>query len=147
MKKLVFTLLIVLICMPGFSQRKEYHEKIMALKTAFFTQELSLTPEEAQKFWPIYNAFENDFLREKRHQLRAIRGKLKDNFASISEAEASKYIDDIYQIEESILTERKKMMNDLSKVISPKKVLLLTKLEEDFNRKLLDDYRKQKPHD
>jgi Spy/CpxP family protein refolding chaperone len=29
-------------------------EKIEALRIAFITQELQLTPQEAQKFWPVY---------------------------------------------------------------------------------------------
>jgi len=30
---------------------------IQALKVAFITKDLYLTPEEAQKFWPVYNAY------------------------------------------------------------------------------------------
>jgi hypothetical protein len=30
---------------------------IDALKTAFITKELELTPDEAQKFWPVYNEY------------------------------------------------------------------------------------------
>lgn len=37
--------------------KKKYptREEIMSQKIAFFTQELELTPAEAQVFWPVYN--------------------------------------------------------------------------------------------
>jgi Spy/CpxP family protein refolding chaperone len=34
-------------------------EMVQAMKTGFITKELDLSPEEAQKFWPIYNLYEN----------------------------------------------------------------------------------------
>lgn len=34
-------------------------EKIESLRRAFYTKELNLSPTEAEKFWPIYNAFED----------------------------------------------------------------------------------------
>ena len=66
MKKTILTLLFALIATIGaFAQQgpppageKKYPspDEIMSQKIAFFTQELDLTPEEAQKFWPVYNA-------------------------------------------------------------------------------------------
>ena len=35
-------------------------DKIEALRIAFISQQLNLTPEEAQKFWPVYNAYRNE---------------------------------------------------------------------------------------
>ena len=35
-------------------------EKIQSLKIAFITQKLQLTPDEAQKFWPVYNQYDNE---------------------------------------------------------------------------------------
>ena len=32
-----------------------WKKRMMSEKVAFFTVELDLTPEEAQKFWPVYN--------------------------------------------------------------------------------------------
>ena len=37
----------------------EKKEEIYALKVAFITNKLPLTSSEAEKFWPIYNAFED----------------------------------------------------------------------------------------
>ena len=37
-------------------QRKKEFDRIQAEKIAFITQELDLSPAEAQVFWPVYNA-------------------------------------------------------------------------------------------
>ena len=37
-----------------------WKKKMMSEKVAFFTVELDLTPEEAQKFWPVYNQIDKE---------------------------------------------------------------------------------------
>jgi len=65
MKK-IFALTILLISITGFSFAQEQQpdpkqeEKIQALEIAFISRKLDLTPEEAQKFWPIYNDYKKD---------------------------------------------------------------------------------------
>ena len=58
MKRLI-PILVLLIGLSGYAQRDgRMNERIKAQKVAFITEKLSLTAEEAQQFWPIYNAFE-----------------------------------------------------------------------------------------
>lgn len=35
-------------------------DRIEALRIAYISQQLNLTPEEAQKFWPVYNGYRAD---------------------------------------------------------------------------------------
>lgn len=42
---------------PETEQGENMAQTIEALKTAYITKDLNLTPEEAQKFWPVYNGF------------------------------------------------------------------------------------------
>ena len=35
-------------------------DRIEALRIAFISQQLNLTPAEAEKFWPVYNAYRHD---------------------------------------------------------------------------------------
>ena len=35
-------------------------KKLQALKIAFITQKLQLTSAEAEKFWPVYNQYDNE---------------------------------------------------------------------------------------
>ncbi len=72
-------------------------DKVQALKIAFITQKLDLTTEEAQKFWPVYNVYEEEIKKIKRtgngdvierdEKLLAIRKKYKVQFEKILGAE------------------------------------------------------------
>lgn len=45
---------------PGGPQGKPEHgQEIRNMKIAFFTDVLQLTPEQSQKFWPVYNQYWN----------------------------------------------------------------------------------------
>src|SRR5574344_1415527 len=46
--------------------------EIMSQKVAFVTQKLQLTPEEAEKFWPVYNAASEEVWKASKKTLRAI---------------------------------------------------------------------------
>ena len=69
-------------------------ENVEALKVAFITKHLNLNAEEAQKFWPAYNAcFE---------ELKKARQEKKD---------------DVLAFEEAALNIRKKYKNDFKKAL------------------------------
>ena len=50
------------ICLAHGPQQNNQSAKdrIEALRVAFISQQLNLTPEEAQKFWPVYNAYRSE---------------------------------------------------------------------------------------
>ena len=52
-------------------------EQLMALKTGIITQALSLSPEQAQSFWPIYNQFYDQQITESRRELGEILKEAK----------------------------------------------------------------------
>ena len=43
--------------MAGFTIQAQNGNRLEALKIAYITNKLNLSPEEAQKFWPIYNQY------------------------------------------------------------------------------------------
>lgn len=43
---------------PGANNQKM--QNIEALKIAFISRQLQLTPDEAEKFWPVYNEYSNE---------------------------------------------------------------------------------------
>ena len=71
--KILFPIIFLLVTSLSFYKRiKKKREKVKALKVAYITEQLELTTDEAQKFWPIYNAFDekqSELLHEK---MRAI---------------------------------------------------------------------------
>src|ERR1035437_4885758 len=54
-------------------------EKMESMKIAFLTQKLDLTPDEAQKFWPVYNEFQKkreELRKKRREEIKSAKGNL-----------------------------------------------------------------------
>ena len=97
MKK--FYLLLVLVSITAFVKaqedeiaNKKKQQGIDALKVAFISKELALTPDEAQKFWPVYNQYakelkntishDNDAL-DRDEKVLHLRKSYKDQFSKV----------------------------------------------------------------
>ncbi len=53
-------LLSVFAIKPAMLQGAGNGDRIEALRIAYISEQLNLTPDEAQKFWPVYNAYKSD---------------------------------------------------------------------------------------
>lgn len=143
MKKFIL-ILAVLFSTAVFAQRGGGPEKIKALKTAHITNKLDLTPEEAQKFWPIYNKHEEAMEGIRRKERQEIASVIRSNPNNISDAEANSLIDKLIDMKSNELENQKALINDLRKVIPPQKILRLHKAEEEFKRMLLERFRQRR---
>lgn len=141
--KFILPILLLLTFSFSFSQEnKEKREKVKALKVAYITEQLELSSEEAQKFWPIYNAFDDKQSELRHEKMRAILNRFHPrNVDKLTEKEASSLLVQMEKIEEDLFYLRKKFIKDLQEVISAKKIIKLKKAEEDFNRELLKQMR------
>ena len=120
-------------------------EQIKALKVAFITNELALTSDEATKFWPLFNAFEEKQQEIKKQKLKGYLKRVDDgSFDNLSEKEATTMLAQMESTEDELYQLKKKFISNLKGVISPIKILKLKKAEENFNRKLLQQYRDRK---
>jgi hypothetical protein len=116
MKKLFFVLVMFCwLCLPARSQGRQQRPMaglVEAYKTAFITQRLNLTTEEAQKFWPIYNSY----------------------IAEVRQVNITYHQDgNELHMEESRLNIKKKYSVDFLKAISPGKINDFFKAEKDFD--------------
>jgi threonine dehydratase len=143
-KSSIYTLLICLIfASTGFAQSGK-RDKVKALKTAFITSELSLTSQEAEKFWPIYNAFEDKQFELRHEKMKSYMKRMEADLDTMSEKEAAVLLAQMESVEEETHQLRKKLVADLKNVISSHKIIKLKKAEEDFNRNLLKQYRENR---
>jgi Skp family chaperone for outer membrane proteins len=97
-------------------------EKIKALKIAFITQKLQLTSQEAQKFWPVYNQYENE--------IRQVRTDNKGG--------------DVLENEQKLLDIRKKYKPDFEQILGPQRLNDLYNAERDFRNLLIRQLKEQK---
>jgi hypothetical protein len=134
--------LTLLLCIPlAFAQprdngAKPKQEKIEELKIAFITKELNLSPEEAQKFWPVYNEMHSKLKTEKKNQ-RAINKELRENRSTYSEAQFKNKSGAIMNSEIRRAELKKSYHDKIGGVIGYRKATKLLSLEQRFKRELL----------
>jgi hypothetical protein len=143
--KNILPILLFLITFPFYAQSEkmdEKREKIKAYKVSFLTTELELTSAESEKFWPIYNTYD-DKQYELRHQkMKSYTRKLsEETLKNMSEKEAAALLSQMESTDEELYLLRKKYIASLKKILPAKKIIILRKSEDDFNRKLLHQYR------
>ena len=79
---------------PDRDARVSELKKIQAMELAFITKELNLNPNEAQKFWPIFNQYRNDLKQasqgknyhdnlERQQKMLDVRKKYRDDFTKV----------------------------------------------------------------
>jgi hypothetical protein len=111
-------------------------EKIDALKAAFITKQLDLTPDEAEKFWPVYNQYQNEIQALNQSRM-ANTNNAKPDIDNMSDADVNKMIENELMYEQQQLDIRKKYVAQFEKVLSVKKVAKLFQAEKDFKLYLL----------
>ena len=141
-KTLLITLFLLSIHSFAQESMEDKKEQIRSLKVGFITNELSLTTEEAAKFWPIYNAFDDKQYELKSKKMKAFKSRMNDDdLDKMSEKEAASLLAQMENSEDDLYQLRKRFIANLKGVLPAKKIIKLKKAEEDFKRKLLQQYR------
>lgn len=138
--KRILVLGFILICSLQVSAQNsdDHREKIKTLKTAHITEGLNLSPKDAEKFWPIYNDFET----KRRALYRKERADIED-LECISEEKASAMLSEYVDLEREDYLLKKKFFADLRNIFTAKQIIKLKKVEDEFNRQLIKEYRER----
>ena len=143
--KKILLILLLLVSFNFYAQgesMKEKKEQIKALKVAFFTTELDLTTNEAEKFWPLYNSYDDKQFELRHQKMKTYMRRMSDgSLDKITEKEANTFLAQMEDTEEELFLVRKKFMQNVRTILPAVKIVKLKKAEEDFNRKLLQQYR------
>jgi hypothetical protein len=120
-----FTLILVLFINNYyfcFSQPPQDIKRADSVQVEYLTKELELTPEESEKFWPVYNSYKNE--------IRNIRREEKT---------------DQIVLEEKVLNVRKKYKDDFKVILgSDERVNKLFVAEKNFTEMLRKELLKRR---
>lgn len=144
MKKITTILLLTIFTtiISNAQRTGEKKEQLKSLKIAYITTELSLTSDESIKFWPVFNAFEN-----KQQEIRSLKTKSYINKMSdedldkMTDKDANNLLSQLESTEDDLFQNRKKLITNLKNILSPTKILKLKRAEDNFGKKLLQQYR------
>lgn len=112
MRKIVY-LLLLLLPFSGIAQdglRGENRQRLEAIQIAYLTKELSLTTQDAEKFWPVYNKYQDE-----------LRGLLKNGGE-----------EDVLNRQQKALDIRKKYKPDFVKILGADRTNKLFQAEDKF---------------
>jgi len=156
-KKTIGILCVLFITFSSQAQesRKERYEKMKAMKTAYITDQLNLSSADAEKFWPIYNKYD-----DMRMANRKAMSKLMNSFddvddrANMDEKTAEATLKELNSLRKENLKIDQQMSSEMKSVFGANKTLELLIAERSFNGKLMrrmrlkdkeDSKRKRRP--
>lgn len=123
---------ILPISIPAIAQ--PVNQRIEALKIEFISRKLDLSPDEAEKFWPIYNNYQkemNQLFRER----RALRMRQRNHDGPPP---------DELNFESRILDIKKRYQAQFQDVLPATKVTLLYQAEREFRERLINQLRQRR---
>jgi len=143
MKKISFIMLLIGLSAMSFAQ-PEYDRddapnrgEVRAMRVAFITTQMQLTPEESEKFWPIANQFDakkQELKKPLKEKERALREKGIDN---ASDEEIVAMMNAHINFKAAMLELEKEYQKKYLSVLPAKKVAKFYMSEERFRKHLL----------
>ena len=143
-RKLIFIIVPLLFFSQfSFGQNKDARQKIESARIALITERLGLTPEQAEKFWPVYNEY-NIHRKNLVQEMQNARKNVDMN--NLTEEQGRELMKLGLNIKERQLQLEKTYSDRLVEVISTKQMLSLRKAEDDFRKMIiqrLEDRKRQ----
>jgi len=140
MKGFVITLLMVVVGSTSWVNAqdnrmdKKAMQQIEAARIGMITERLGLSPDQAQRFWPMYNEFSQK-RREIRSQLNEARKGIDPN--NLSDQDSQRLMELSLEMRQSEVNLEREYTGKLRDVISAQQVLALRKAEDDFRKLIL----------
>lgn len=103
-------------------------------KIAFLTSRLTLSQDQAQRFWPIYN----EFVQRRRELNRAARLLRRDaTNPALTDAQLRDYFNQDFNTRQQQLNLEKEYFDKLQRVVSLRQLAQLFQAERDFTKEVL----------
>lgn len=133
--KTLFTVFTIILFSFLTVKAQDGSDKIEAIKIAYMTKRLALTPEESQKFWPVYNQYEAEKKQIRKSTIGSIKEMKEDGDFSATEADQAiaKYI----EFKAKDLDLIKKYVAEFKKFLPTTKVAKLVTAEDHFKKMLM----------
>ena len=110
------------------NQRPQTFRKLDAVRNAYINKRLNLTPEEADRFWPVYTQYQSELSQ-------VLRQRRLNNSTPTANGLDQVNRDIYYQ--QQIVAINKHYSVEFSRILPPEKVSLLYKSEREFKDELI----------
>jgi hypothetical protein len=144
MKRNTITVIIGLILSTFLAgAQNPGQERLNSYKIAFLTSRLKFTPSEAERFWPVYNEFQ-----EKKLEIQQERVKLNMRFnqegSSMTDEQLITLGDKLIELEVAETELTMKFHQTLKAVLPPVKIIRLYQAENQYRQQLLKELQERR---
>ncbi len=151
MKKIVIIGLYLLSMSMSFAQDQpevevaaqdpKVQEKIQNLRIAYISDKLGLTPEQAEKFWPVYRGFSDE---RKAIRMEFAKSRKEFNSQNPTPRDQEEQVKMGLELKQRELDLEKDYSGRLMKIITAQQMLNLRKAEGDFQRMILQQVQQRR---
>lgn len=147
-RQLIYIAAFLIGLFVSTAQKKGGHnfEKIKTLKINFISSELNLSPEVAEKFWPIYNKYEEMNRQLRSSKVKNIKEEIEKDgtVEELSDEKALELSRKLIQITNQYAENKRNCFQQLEPILTPQQLLKLHFSEMEFNYKVLRKLKKEK---
>ena len=137
--KYIYICVCCIITLSAMAQPGSMRDKIDALRVSFISSKVSLTTQENQLFWPLYNEY-NDKADNIKKSFR--QQFIKDvDFNTLSDKEAEAYLIAELLVKQKEYELSKEYYEKFKKVLPIKKIALIRRAEDDFKKELIKNIK------
>ncbi len=145
--RLIAAALLLLLVFPLHAQNdrlsRKAQNRMESIRIGIITSRLNLKPDEAEKFWPLYNEYRKKLDRILADRMQIIESRYipEDSISNISDAEAEKILGSILKLNDEYAQTQADYYNRFRKLIGPKRTLDLYLAEVQFKRAIVRELR------
>lgn len=118
-------------------------EKLNAYKIAFFTKKMDLSSQEAEKFWPLYNEFQDKKFHIQQEKV-FINRNFNQNGATMTDKELTEAGDKYIAIEIQEASLSQEYHSRFKEILPPAKIIRLYQAENQYKLQLLNELQNRK---
>lgn len=140
MRYLTVAIFIVANWQFGFAQQRDFKARLESAKIGIITERLNLSSKQAQIFWPLYNELNS---KKKELKIELAKAKIDIQHSELNDENANAIIELYLNNQQKELDLDREYMEKFKEVITPKQVVQLIKVEEDFKKMILQKLRER----
>ncbi|WP_300727735.1 hypothetical protein [uncultured Bacteroides sp.] len=141
MKRILYTLLILLCTGLSLSAQKLSKEEFRKRQEAFITQKAELTPQEAERFFPLYFELEDKKAACNKKAWEKIRKGKEEN---LTDAEYNDIVEDVIKLRIKGNELELEYVRKFKEFLPSKKIYNIQRAEMRFHRELLKNQKNRK---
>jgi len=141
-RRIFVTVILTVFFGANIAAQNVNRERLDAYKIGFLTKRLNLTTQEAEKFWPVYNEYQDQKTKIQLER-QEINRNFNQNELNMSDREMTEAGDRIIALEFSEAGLAQEFHNKIKAILSPVKVLRLYQAENQYRLQLLKELRER----